>query len=125
MVSFNCCFRKKGSVIPLSVTGKRIKNLREERGLSQLEFSERIGMSNSVLSRIESGKRPIEDNEINIFADFFEVSGDYILGRSISKTPSGGSAYLDGGKSWTEEEKQVADAAIQAWREMKKKQQDK
>ncbi|WP_411734934.1 helix-turn-helix domain-containing protein [Paenibacillus sp. M2] len=108
----------------MSVTGKRIKNLREERGLSQLEFSERIGMSNSVLSRIESGKRPIEDNEINIFADFFEVSGDYILGRSISKTPSGGSAYLDGGKSWTEEEKQVADAAIQAWREMKKKQQE-
>jgi hypothetical protein len=24
----------------------------------------------------------------------------------------GGSAYLDGGKGWTEEEKQVADAAI-------------
>lgn len=72
MILFNCCFRKKGSVIPLSVSGKRIKNLREERGLSQLEFAERIGMSNSVLSRIESGKRPIEDNEINIFADFLK-----------------------------------------------------
>ncbi|WP_354478252.1 helix-turn-helix transcriptional regulator [Paenibacillus sp. PvP094] len=49
--------------------------MREERGLSQLVFTERIGMSNSVFSRIESGKRPIEDNEINIFADLFEVSG--------------------------------------------------
>ena len=89
----------------MSVSGKRIKNLREERGLSQLEFAERIGMSNSVLSRIESGKRPIEDNEINIFADF--LSGDYILGRSISRTPSGGSAYMDGGKGWTEEENKL------------------
>lgn len=107
----------------MSLSGKRIKSLREERGLSQLELAERIGMNNSVLSRIESGKRPIEENEINIFADFFEVSGDYILGRSISKTPSGGSAYIDGGKGWTEEEKEVANAAIQAWREMKRKQQ--
>ncbi|WP_236418710.1 helix-turn-helix transcriptional regulator [Paenibacillus sp. JJ-223] len=109
----------------MSVSGERIKKLREEKGLSQLEFAERIGMSNSVLSRIESGKRPLEDEEINLFADFFEVSGDYILGRSISKTPSGGSAYMDGGKGWTEEEKEVANAAIQAWREMKRKQMEK
>ncbi|MEK4732836.1 helix-turn-helix domain-containing protein [Paenibacillus sp. FSL L8-0641] len=109
----------------VSVSGDRIKLLREERGLSQLELAERIGINNSVLSRIESGKRAIEDKELNVFADFFEVSGDYLLGRSISRSPSGGHAYMNGGKDWTEEEKEVADAAIQAWREMKRKQREK
>ncbi|CAH1215895.1 hypothetical protein PAECIP111890_04310 [Paenibacillus sp. JJ-223] len=32
---------------------------------------------------------------------------------------------MDGGKGWTEEEKEVANAAIQAWREMKRKQMEK
>lgn len=108
----------------MTVSGDRIKRLREERGLSQLELAERVGINNSVLSRIESGKRPIEDKELNLFADFFEVSGDYLLGRSISKASSGGSAYSDGGKDWTDEEKAVADAAVQAWREMKRKQKE-
>lgn len=106
----------------MSISGDRIKRLREERGLSQLELADRMGISNSVLSRIESGKRPIEDKELNLFADFFEVSGDYLLGRSISKSPSGGRAYMGGGKDWTDEEKEVANAAIEAWREMKRKQ---
>lgn len=69
----------------MTVSGDRIKILREEKKLSQLELAERIGINNSVLSRIESGKRSIEENEINLFADFFEVSGDYILGRSTNR----------------------------------------
>ncbi|MCM3292362.1 helix-turn-helix domain-containing protein [Paenibacillus sp. MER 180] len=62
--------------------GERIKKLREQTGLNQLELSKKIGMNNSVLSRIESGKRPVEHDEINQFADFFMVTGDYLLGRT-------------------------------------------
>ncbi|WP_185929522.1 transcriptional regulator [Paenibacillus popilliae] len=40
----------------------------------------------SVLSRIESGKRPVEHDEINLFADFFTVTGDYLLGRTDNPT---------------------------------------
>jgi len=36
--------------------GERIKNLRNERGWSQFEFSERIGIDRSYLSEVESGK---------------------------------------------------------------------
>ncbi|MDT8980023.1 helix-turn-helix transcriptional regulator [Paenibacillus sp. chi10] len=72
----------------MSVTGERIKKLRERAGLNQLELSKKIGMNNSVLSRIESGKRPVEHDEINLFADFFVVTGDYLLGRSDTPTPT-------------------------------------
>lgn len=70
----------------MSVAGDRIKKLREEAKLSQLELANRIGINNSVLSRIESGKRAVEDSEINLFADFFDVSGDYLLGRTDNST---------------------------------------
>jgi transcriptional regulator with XRE-family HTH domain len=81
--------------------------------LSQISFAERVGISNSVLSRIESGKRPMEDSEIIKFADFLDVSADYILGRTNSLTG------MNAEKDWTEEEEQVALAAITAWRKMK------
>ncbi|MFC4768694.1 helix-turn-helix domain-containing protein [Effusibacillus consociatus] len=62
--------------------GEKIKNLREARGWTQIYLAEKIGMNNSVLSRIEAGKRPVEDHEIKQFADVFEVSTDYLLGRT-------------------------------------------
>lgn len=82
--------------------------------LSQINFAARVGISNSVLSRIESGKRPMEDSEIIKFADFFGVSADYILGRTNSI------AGINVEKDWTEEEEQVALAAVTAWRKIKK-----
>lgn len=72
----------------MSISGDRIRQLREERNLSQIELANRIGINNSVLSRIESGRRPVADSEINSFADFFDVSGDYILGRTNNKGSS-------------------------------------
>ncbi|MDH6370584.1 transcriptional regulator with XRE-family HTH domain [Paenibacillus sp. PastF-3] len=77
----------------MSISGDRIRQLRETRNLSQIELANRIGINNSVLSRIESGRRPVADSEINSFADFFDVSGDYLLGRTNKK----GSA-LDNGE---------------------------
>ncbi|WP_339321399.1 helix-turn-helix transcriptional regulator [Paenibacillus sp. FSL W8-0194] len=69
----------------MSVVGDRIKNLRELAGLTQLDLANRIGINNSVLSRIEAGKRSVEDHEMNKFADFFDVDTDYLLGRTITK----------------------------------------
>lgn len=83
----------------MSISGDRIKQLREEKSLSQIELANRIGINNSVLSRIESGRRPVADSEINSFADFFDVSGDYILGRTNSKGSS-----QDSGKSEKKEQ---------------------
>ncbi|EEG77716.1 helix-turn-helix domain-containing protein [Dethiobacter alkaliphilus] len=64
------------------ITGQRIKLLREEHGYTQRDFAKVIGINNSVLSRIEAGIRPVEDELLSKFASFFHCTADYLLGRS-------------------------------------------
>ena len=61
-----------------------IVQLRERRGLNQKELAESLGMNRSVLNRIENGTRPVRDDELKLFADYFNVSADYLLGRESS-----------------------------------------
>lgn len=100
--------------------GDRIKRHRELLNLTQLDLAEKIGINNSVLSRIEAGKRPVEDSELVLFADFFDVDTDYLLGRTNKPRSSvdsdSGRAYRDGGKDWTEDEIQAADEFIEMLR---------
>ncbi|MEC3737005.1 helix-turn-helix transcriptional regulator [Bacillus safensis] len=62
--------------------GERIKQLREKNDWSLRELESRVNINYSVLSRIESGKRPVTDSELLRFADIFDVSTDYLVGRS-------------------------------------------
>lgn len=76
--------------------GSKIRKLREENDISQLEFSKKIKMSNSVLSRIEQGERSVRDDELLAFADFFDVSTDYLLGRTnVRNHPDTFAAHTD------------------------------
>ncbi|MCE4147422.1 MULTISPECIES: helix-turn-helix domain-containing protein [Bacillus] len=64
--------------------GQRIKELREKNNWSLRELETRININYSVLSRIESGKRPVTDTELLKFSELFDVSTDYLIGRSDS-----------------------------------------
>ena len=64
-----------------------IVRLRENLGLNQRELAEALYMNRSVLNRIENGTRPVRDDELKIFADYFNVSADYLLGRETPKPP--------------------------------------
>ena len=59
----------------------RVSSLRKDYELTQKELSDRIGMNQSVLNRIEKGTRPLRDDELIAIADYFNVSADYLLGR--------------------------------------------
>ncbi|AJH76993.1 MULTISPECIES: helix-turn-helix domain-containing protein [Heyndrickxia] len=65
----------------MSEPGQIIKKLREQNNWSLREVEKRIGIDYSVISRIESGKRPLKDQEIKAFADLFGVTTAYILGE--------------------------------------------
>lgn len=111
------------------VFSKRLKSERERKKASESKWTQGyvadiIGVARPTYTAYENGTKEPPLDTLNKIADLFEVSLDYLQGRSVSRLPSGGSAYMDGGKGWTEEEKEVANAAIQAWREMKKKQQE-
>ena len=42
----------------------RVKTLREQRGMSQVELAQKVGISRSALSQIENGVRRVYDNEM-------------------------------------------------------------
>lgn len=64
----------------LSVFGQRIKQLRQELGLSQREFAERVDITASALSAYEKGlKNPSVNVAINIAAKF-NISMDWLCG---------------------------------------------
>lgn len=62
--------------------GKKIISLREKRGWTQRELAARINLNVSVMNRIESNDRPVKDSELLSLANIFEVSTDYLLGRT-------------------------------------------
>ena len=67
----------------------RIKELRKQRGISQTELGEILGVTRSTICQYEQGKRQPDNTTLVKLADFFGVSVDYLLGRSeMKKAPS-------------------------------------
>ncbi|GEN87201.1 helix-turn-helix domain-containing protein [Oceanobacillus sojae] len=62
--------------------GKRLRTLRQRAGLSQLELAKKLNMPNQNVSNYEREFRQPDYETLLKFADFFEVTTDYILGRS-------------------------------------------
>ena len=63
-----------------------LKLLRQERGLKQKEAAEKIGVAQALLSHYENGKRECGLDFLVQAADFYNVSVDYLLGRTSSRT---------------------------------------
>lgn len=62
---------------------ERIKALREERtNYNQTEFGKLLNMSQLQISRLETGRAHLKDEDIISYCNFFNVSADYILGLS-------------------------------------------
>ena len=62
--------------------GKRIKELRLERGISQAELAKNIGVSQKAIDYWEREVNEPKASYIIALCDFFLVSADYLLGRS-------------------------------------------
>lgn len=60
--------------------GERLQELRKDKGLSQAEFAEIIGVSHYTVSSYECNRSDPDDNSKVIIAKLFDVSVDYLLG---------------------------------------------
>ena len=58
----------------------RLKELREIRKLSQVQFAEKIGMQQQQYSRYEKGERELPLKYIRSICRVFNVSSDWLLG---------------------------------------------
>ena len=63
----------------------RLKELRKQRGISQLKLAIDLNMNQNTISRYENLEREADYNTLIKFADYFGVSLDYLLGRIDKK----------------------------------------
>lgn len=63
----------------------RLKDLRTQKGLSQKEVAEYLGISQPAYANYERQAREADYDTLKKLSDFFDVSVDYILGRTEQK----------------------------------------
>ncbi len=61
--------------------------LRRQNGLTQLELATAVQLSERVIRYYESGEREPVVSQLIALADFFNVSLDYLVGRTDDPTP--------------------------------------
>ena len=60
----------------------RLRELREKRHVSQGKLAIDLGLSQNSISRYENGEREADYATLISIADYFDVSLDYLLGRT-------------------------------------------
>lgn len=63
----------------------RLKELRNEKGISQAELGRSIGVERSTICQYEKGSRMPDNNTLIKIADYFGVSIDFLLERKEQK----------------------------------------
>lgn len=62
--------------------GQRLKQIREEQGLTQKQFAEKIGSTERGIRKYEAGDSEPAFRVILSILDNIDVSADYLLGRT-------------------------------------------
>jgi len=132
--------------------GKRLAELRKARKLTQADLSKMLGIHRGTYANYEAGNREPDNETLQKLADFFEVSTDWLLGRTnvyqitpskensllydirpqdkrIIHEKSVSRAFLELPEDVTEEEKEFLraqlDLQLEIFRKFKEKKRDK
>ena len=63
----------------------RLKELRKEKGISQQRLAMELNVNQNTISRDENGEREADYKTLIMLADYYNVSIDYLLGRTDKK----------------------------------------
>lgn len=66
----------------MSIVAERLKLLRESVKHSQKELAGKLGITQSAVNRYENGQAEASYKTLGAYADYFDVSLDYIYGRT-------------------------------------------
>jgi Predicted transcriptional regulators len=70
------------------VFGTRLRQLREEKKITQKELAKYLNISDRVVGYYETNNRfPKDENMLKKLADFFDVSIDYLIGCTDIQNP--------------------------------------
>jgi len=87
--------------------GERLRQIREQRGLSQAELARRLGAGINQIPRYENNQADPSPFQLKRLAELLDVTSDYLLG--LVDTPSGYRPTLE----LTQDERQVVEALRQ------------
>lgn len=65
--------------------GEYIRRLRNEKGLNQTQLAAKIGLDSGGLSKIETGKKDLKEDKLNLLAEFLGVSIEEIKKQYFSE----------------------------------------
>lgn len=74
------------SISSIDRFAQRLKTLRKERGITQQQLADGVGISKGGLSYYENSGRTPDISILERFADYFGVTTDYLLGRTNAQT---------------------------------------
>jgi transcriptional regulator with XRE-family HTH domain len=72
----------KSPIVSKKDVGERLRTLRIERGLTQVQLAEMVGTHQTALSQVEVGRRGVSLDQILKLARALKVTPDQILGET-------------------------------------------
>lgn len=65
----------------------RLREIREDKDLTQTKVAEYLKMKQQQYSKYELGIRSMPIEKLNVLADFYHTSVDYLIGRTDERKP--------------------------------------
>jgi len=75
--------------VGLRTLGDNLRNAREEKNLTQVEVARKTGIHNKTISNYENNVSSPDPETLKLFADVYETTVDYLLGRTPIKNAKG------------------------------------
>ena len=86
---------------------QNLKALRRQRGISQAELSEMLGLTQQAVARWEVDKSEPDTKILNWLADYYGVTVDYLLGREERRLGNDETSLLESFRKLTDDSKQL------------------
>lgn len=98
----------------------RIKELREERGLSQVKLARALNVGTGSVGMWESTNEIPPVKKLLVIADYFGVSLDYLVGRSDVRVPADGQdGFFTEYCALSPAKREILNSLVKSWREDK------
>ena len=68
--------------IDTKISGERLKSLRKEFNLTQSKLAKQLNIAHSIISEYEHGNFPISSATLYSLSEKFNISCDYLLGKT-------------------------------------------
>lgn len=103
---------------------QRLRHLRKQHKLTQEQLGQKINVTKVSISGYENGKRTPDTETLEMLANYFQVSVDYLLGRTSNPTIYDSpitKAFQQQGENINEDELEYLNEELKKYRELKKK----